>query len=75
MRSEQRCENAAAIDIADEQAGGIGGMGHAHVDDIALAQIDLRRRAGAFEQNQLIFAAEPSKTPITSGKSFSTRRV
>ena len=57
QRAKQRCENAAAIDVADQQAGGIGGMGHAHVDDIVLAQIDLRRRARAFEQNQLIFAA------------------
>ena len=43
-------------------------MGHAHVDDIVFAQVDLRRRAGAFEQNQLIFAGEPSISADHFGK-------
>jgi glutamyl-tRNA reductase len=29
-------------------------MGHAHVDDVMLAQIDFRRRTRAFEQNEIV---------------------
>ena len=54
QRAGERSEHAAAIDIAHQQALGIGRMGHAHVDDVVLAQIDFRWRAGAFEQHQIV---------------------
>src|SRR5262249_10991992 len=33
-------------------------MGHAHVDDVMSAKIDLRRGAGAFEHNEIVLRGE-----------------
>jgi hypothetical protein len=41
--TQQGSEYAAAVDVTHQQAGRIRGVGHAHVDDIMLAQIDFGR--------------------------------
>jgi hypothetical protein len=54
QRAQQGSEHAAAIDIAHQEALRLGGMGHAHVDDVVLAKIDFGRRSGAFEHHQIV---------------------
>jgi hypothetical protein len=46
-------DDAAAMDVADEQDGEIGGGGKAHVGDVAVAQIDLGGGAGALDQHEI----------------------
>ena len=38
--AEEGGEDAAAVDVADEDAGCVGELGHAHVDDVMLLEID-----------------------------------
>ena len=47
-RADQRGEDAAAVDVADEEHGQARGAREAHVGEVALAQVDLGGRAGAF---------------------------
>ena len=53
LRSENLREYAAAIDVADERDRALGGAREAHVGDVALAQVDLRRAARAFDQHEI----------------------
>ena len=52
-RPEQRGEDAAAVDVADDQHGQAGRAGEAHVGEVAVAQVDLGRAAGALADDDV----------------------
>jgi len=52
-------ENAAAIDVGDQQDRTVRGLGKAHVGDIVRSQIDLGRAAGAFDDNRVMVGSQP----------------
>ena len=54
-------EDAAAVNIGHEQDGRLGHAGHAHVDDILVLQVDFRRAAGAFNDNDVVLGAQGVK--------------
>ena len=53
LHSENLREYAAAIDVADKRDRALRRAREAHVGDVALAQVDLRRAACAFDQHQI----------------------
>ena len=53
MVPTMRGDDPAALDVADQQHRHVGRLGETHVGDVALAQVDLRRAAGAFDQHQV----------------------
>ena len=53
-RAQEGCENAAAVDVPHQQAGGVRRARHAHVHDIVFSQVDLGRRAGSFKNYHLV---------------------
>src|SRR5262249_2031370 len=54
QRSQQGGEHSTAVDVADQQAGGICGFCHPQIDDVMISQIDFSRRTRAFEQYNLM---------------------
>ncbi len=46
-------DHAAAVDIADQHHGHVGGPGEAHIGDVAGAQVDLGRAAGPLDQHEV----------------------
>ena len=58
QRADQRGEDAAAVDVADEQHGQAGGACKAHVGQVALAQVDLGGRAGALADDDVEASAQ-----------------
>ena len=46
-------DDAAAVDVADQQHRHARGRGEAHVGDVAGAQVDLGRAAGALDQDEV----------------------
>ena len=61
LRAENLGEHAAAVDVGDEDDRAAGGAGEAHVGDVAVAQIDLRRAAGAFDDDEVGLGLEARK--------------
>ena len=53
-----RGEYAAAIDIRHEDHRALRHLGHAHVDDVAIAQVDLRRAARPFQHQHIMFGGQ-----------------
>ena len=49
-------ERPAAVDVADEQRGGVGVLEHAVVDEVG--EVDLRRAAGTFDHDEVVFGAQ-----------------
>ena len=60
--------DAAAIDVAEQNHRNIGRAGKAHIGDIVLAQIDFRRAPGAFNKNQIRLFAKCCETAEDSGQ-------
>ena len=58
QRAEQRGEHAAAVDVADHEHRQAGGAREAHVRDVAGAQVDLRRRARALADDDVVAGAQ-----------------
>ena len=56
VRAEQVGERTATVDVGHEQASGLGVQGGAHVDVVARVQVDLGRRARAFDHDDLVVA-------------------
>src|SRR3546814_8584642 len=56
---DDRGDHPAAVDIADQHHGHIGGAREAHVRDVALAQIDLGGRSRALDDDDVALAAQP----------------
>ena len=52
-------DDAAAFDVADQCDRDIGGLSKPHIGNVAVAQIDLGRAAGAFDQDQVGRSGEP----------------
>ena len=62
MRAGKTGDHAAAIDVADQHHRHIGRGGKSHIGDIAGAQIDFGRTAGAFDQYDIGLARKLRKT-------------
>ena len=61
VRADEAGDDAAAVDVAEQHHGHVGGRGKAHVGDVAGAQVDLGRAAGAFDQHEIGVAREVRK--------------
>ena len=59
LGADQAGDHPAAVDVADQHHRHVGGAGEAHIGDVVGAQIDLRRAARAFDQNDVGFALQP----------------
>jgi hypothetical protein len=59
--SDQACDHAAAIDVADQHHGRIGGACKPHIGYVVGAQIDLRGAAGAFDEHDVGLRLEARK--------------
>ncbi len=57
--ADQAGDHAASIDVGNQDDRNICRFGEAHVGDVAGTQIDLRRAAGAFDQQEVTFPREP----------------
>ena len=71
--AQQRGEDAAAVDVAYQDAGCVRGVGHPHVHDVVRPQIDFRRGAGALDDDEVVVGGEGSVAVEDGGKSSSTR--
>ena len=58
QRAEQRGEDAAAVDVADDDHRQAGVAGQAHVGESACAQVDLGRAAGALADDDVVARAQ-----------------
>jgi hypothetical protein len=56
--ADEMGEDAAAVDVGDQDHGHVGRFGEAHVGDVAVAQVDLGRAAGTFDQDAVEFRRE-----------------
>ena len=54
-RAQQGSEHAAQVDIPHQDYRSVGSLCHAHVDDVAFPQVNLRRAAGAFDHDAVGF--------------------
>ena len=50
-RPQERRKDAARIDVPHQEDRRIGGLGHGHVHDVPLAQVDFRRAPGPLQHN------------------------
>ena len=53
MRAGDRGDDAAAVDVADQDDRHVGAGGKAHIGDVARPEIDLGRRAGALDDDEI----------------------
>jgi hypothetical protein len=60
--SQQGSKDAAAVDVAHQQTPRIGQLRHAHIHDVALFQIDLGRRTGALEHDDIVLRGQDAIT-------------
>ncbi len=58
QRAVNRRENAAAIDIRHQNHRALRHLRHAHIDDIAVAQVDFRRATRPFQHQHVILARQ-----------------
>ena len=56
LGADQAGDHPAAVDVADQHHRHAGGAGEAHIGNVVGAQVDLRRAARAFDQNDVGFA-------------------
>lgn len=59
QRAHQCRQCPAPIDVRNQEHGSLGMVRHAHVDDVPLAQVDLRGTPGALNEQQVSVLAEP----------------
>ena len=52
--TEQTGEDAATVDVADEEDRRAGVQRHAHVDDVLAAEVHLGRAAGALDDDEVV---------------------
>jgi hypothetical protein len=71
QRADQMRENAAPVDVGNDDHRAIDGLGKAHVGDVAIAQVDLGRRPGALDQHAIVgrrqAPQDSSTAPIARG--------
>ena len=53
FRADQRGDHAAPVDVPDQHDGNIGSGGEAHVRDVRIPQVRLRRAAGALDDDEI----------------------
>ena len=70
MGADEAGDDAAAVDIADEHDRHVGRLGEAHVGDVAGAEIDLGRAAGALDQHDVHAFADDGEAFQHSGQQF-----
>jgi len=68
-RAEERGEDPAAIDVAHQQHRRVGHAGHAHVDDVAVAQVDLGRAPAPSMITRSKARRRPARLSATIGSS------
>ena len=61
LRAHQLGDHTTPVDISAKDNGHVGCTCKPHIGNVAGAQIDLGRAAGAFDDNQIILAAQPIK--------------
>ena len=61
VRTDERGDHVAAIDVADQHDRHVGRMRESHVGDVMRAQIRFRRAARAFDDDDVGFALQPRK--------------
>ena len=61
-RAEEVCERAAAVDVAYQERRGAGRLGDAHVHDVGVREVDLCRRAGALDDEDIVLRHELIET-------------
>ncbi len=61
-------DDAAAINIAEQDHRNVGGAGETHVRNVILAQIDFRRAAGPFDNDNVGLGAKPRETVEHGGE-------
>ncbi len=61
MGPDQLGDDPAALDVADQHDRHPGRLGKAHIGDVARAQIDLGRAAGALDEDEIGRRGEPGK--------------
>jgi len=57
-RADEVGEDAAAIDVGDDDHRAVDDLGEAHVGDVAGAQVDFRRAAGALDDDAVVGGAQ-----------------
>ena len=62
LRADEACDDAAPVDVADEHHRHVGRAGKAHIGDVAGAQVDLRRRARALDENEVGLVARAARS-------------
>ncbi len=58
-RPQQASEDAAPVDVPDEENGSAGQARHRHVGDVPIHQVGLGRIAGALDQDEVGLGGEP----------------
>ncbi len=59
LGADQAGDHPAPVDIADQHHRHVAGTSKAHIGDVVGTEIDLRRAAGTFDQNDVGFALQP----------------
>jgi len=62
MRAGKAGDNGAAIDIPEHHHRHVGRRGKSHIGDVAGPQVDLRRAAGALDQDDINVARKVGET-------------
>jgi len=53
-----KTQNAASVDIADEQNGGFSIPGHSHIDDVMALEIDFGGASRALKHDDVMFGGQ-----------------
>jgi hypothetical protein len=62
LRADDLRDHPAAVDVAGQHDGNVGGAREAHVGDVARAQVDLGRAARALDHHQIKGGAQAGET-------------
>ncbi len=68
MGADELGDDAAAVDVAEEDDGDVCGGGEAHVGDVARAEVDLGGAACAFDDDEVAACAKRWKLSRTRGR-------
>ena len=62
LGADEARDDAAPVDVAHEHHGHVGGAGETHIGDVAGSQVHFRRRARAFDEDEIGLVGQPRKT-------------
>ncbi len=63
-------QRPAAVDVGDEQHGGGGKLGDAHVDDVVGLEVDFGRTAGPFDDDDVVGGLEGAQRFLDDAEEF-----